>query len=54
MNDLLVVALFVITAALLLYWFWPGKAKCKTCASELDDFCYCTNDACTYSVRQQT
>jgi hypothetical protein len=52
-NDILVIALFAIVAALLLYWFWPGPALCTKCKSKLEEFGYCSNLACSYSARQQ-
>lgn len=56
MNDFLMVAVMVISLALLLYWFWPGPALCEECESELDtrNFCFCTNEKCFYSENQQT
>lgn len=53
MSDLVNAAILVISAGLLLYWFWPGPALCNECGSELDDFCFCTNEECIYHENQQ-
>ena len=42
-----------IAAVLLVYWFWPGKARCEKCESELNEFAYCTNLVCPYASREQ-
>lgn len=55
MNDFLVTAVMLASFVLLVYWFWPGKARCVACKSELErHYCYCTNLTCRYATRQQS
>jgi hypothetical protein len=54
MSFALAIVVLAAMGALIVYWFWPGSAKCKDCKSELNTWGYCTEPTCTFSTRQQT